>query len=766
FLMHIADDASGDTWITLAGDREAVTGNSFISLALLQKTLTANAGGTFTSLAPNSTGGRTLGDVQISAEFTGGGSNPNLYLEEWQLVGGVYQWVAIPVPANSAFGSTNAAALTGIPYDAFNGTSDSINSFIEVTINISAIYRTTATPCVGSIASMFVMTKSSQAVNADLTDFVAPIQVDLDVNVGAPTAPGATYCVGQPISNLVATGDAGATFKWYSDANLSTLVFTGASFATGVSNASPSVNNYWVTQSLKGCESQATAVTLTVNGNPTANAGTAPAAQCLLQNGNTFSLSGSGTNGTPSWAVQTNANNLSVQITNGNTYSPSVSVSGGSGTVTLRLTVTSGFTPSCGTQTSDVSVTVNPNPTANAGAAPAAQCEQQNGNTFSLDGSGTNGTPSWAVQTNANNLSVQITNGNTYTPSVLVSGGTGSVTLRLTVASNATPSCGNATNDVTVTVNPNPTANAGATPGAQCFQQNGNTFNLSGSGSNGTPSWAVQSNPGNLNVQITNGNTYSPSVLISGNTAGGSVTLRLTVTSNASPSCGTATNDVTLTVNAQVAGPSVTYIPPTCTEKTFKVRVNSPVQGTTYTIDQPDNNVVYPSITFDGVIVTEVVFTNLVVGDGFSVTAESGGCTSSPSDCGSSSTDCSNGSNSISSLNSPNTNNITLGPGATSQAQSMTTIMSQIQSQTKVSAAPNPFNDRVRFVLESAVSGQGSLELYNTLGQKVHTVYQGYVEAGKVLIKEFTVPRSQRGTLIYVFRVGNQRTTGKLIGIK
>jgi hypothetical protein len=83
--------------------------------------------------------------------------------------------------------------------------------------------------------------------------------------------------------------------------------------------------------------------------------------------------------------------------------------------------------------------------------------------------------------------------------------------------------------------------------------------------------------------------------------------------------------------------------------------------------------------------------------------------------------------------------------------------------QTKVLAAPNPFTNRVRFTLTSAVSGMGSLEIYNTMGQKIATVYRGYVEAGKPMNKEYAVQRILRANLIYVFRVGDQKVSGKLL---
>lgn len=83
--------------------------------------------------------------------------------------------------------------------------------------------------------------------------------------------------------------------------------------------------------------------------------------------------------------------------------------------------------------------------------------------------------------------------------------------------------------------------------------------------------------------------------------------------------------------------------------------------------------------------------------------------------------------------------------------------------KTKVLAAPNPFSDRVRFTLISDISGSGSLEIFNTMGQKLAIVYQGYVEAGKPLNREYVIERTLRANVIYVFRVGDQKTTGKLL---
>jgi hypothetical protein len=54
-----------------------------------------------------------------------------------------------------------------------------------------------------------------------------------------------------------------------------------------------------------------------------------------------------------------------------------------------------------------------------------------------------------------------------------------------------------------------------------------------------------------------------------------------------------------------------------------------------------------------------------------------------------------------------------------------------IASDVKVNAVPNPFSDKVKFVVTSPQSGYGTLEVMNMLGQKVKTVYQGHINAGE-----------------------------------
>jgi hypothetical protein len=83
-----------------------------------------------------------------------------------------------------------------------------------------------------------------------------------------------------------------------------------------------------------------------------------------------------------------------------------------------------------------------------------------------------------------------------------------------------------------------------------------------------------------------------------------------------------------------------------------------------------------------------------------------------------------------------------------------------------VIASPNPFSDRIRFNIQSDFSGQGTLEVFNTLGAKIKTVFQGPVVAGQSQTVDFAVPSAQRVNLVYVMTVGNRQTTGKVIKLK
>ncbi|MBL7873564.1 MAG: gliding motility-associated C-terminal domain-containing protein [Cyclobacteriaceae bacterium] len=113
------------------------------------------------------------------------------------------------------------------------------------------------------------------------------------VNVNpVPVAPAITftpntYCVGQAIiSPFVTTPAGGSTYKWYSDAALTTLLVTNATPTNaqlGFSNAAPNTTSVFVTErNSLNCEGPATTITLTVNAIPVAPAVTfTPSSYCV-----------------------------------------------------------------------------------------------------------------------------------------------------------------------------------------------------------------------------------------------------------------------------------------------------------------------------------------------------------------------------------------------------------------------------------------------------------------------------------------------------
>jgi ribosomal protein S26 len=86
------------------------------------------------------------------------------------------------------------------------------------------------------------------------------------------------------------------------------------------------------------------------------------------------------------------------------------------------------------------------------------------------------------------------------------------------------------------------------------------------------------------------------------------------------------------------------------------------------------------------------------------------------------------------------------------------------QNNITVQTIPNPFNDRVKFVITSPEAGNGGLDIYNMTGQKIKTVYTGTIITG-VQTFELSLPTQQVSNLVYVLRVGDKRVTGKILQI-
>lgn len=93
-------------------------------------------------------------------------------------------------------------------------------------------------------------------------------------------------------------------------------------------------------------------------------------------------------------------------------------------------------------------------------------------------------------------------------------------------------------------------------------------------------------------------------------------------------------------------------------------------------------------------------------------------------------------------------------------------VSKAITNKVVVSSYPNPFNDHVKFLIQSDISGQGTLEVYDMSGAKLQVVYNGYIHSGKGQVIDYKVPALYRTNLMYVLRVGGKVVTGKLLNIR
>lgn len=82
----------------------------------------------------------------------------------------------------------------------------------------------------------------------------------------------------------------------------------------------------------------------------------------------------------------------------------------------------------------------------------------------------------------------------------------------------------------------------------------------------------------------------------------------------------------------------------------------------------------------------------------------------------------------------------------------------------QVTVFPNPYSDHLKFMIQSPVSGQGTLDIYNLPGQKIH-VFSGSFYAGELKTIDYHVPVQFRKSLFYILKIGNQQVSGKVINL-
>ncbi len=198
------------------------------------------------------------------------------------------------------------------------------------------------------------------------------------------------------------------------------------------------------------CAADADNMTLTITPLPTGNTGGNGE---VCEDQNTYTISGaSHTNGNVTWSSPSggtfNDNTLDNPV-----YTLSAADKA-SGSVVLTMTVTSGG--SCAPAVETMTLTITPLPTANAGADDEI-CEDQISYTVS-GATATNGSINWSTSGDGSFLDATALNP-VYTMGP-TDKTTGSVTLTIMVSSPG--SCGPAVDNMTLSITPEPTANAGS----------------------------------------------------------------------------------------------------------------------------------------------------------------------------------------------------------------------------------------------------------------------------------------------------------------
>ncbi|MBI5218029.1 MAG: gliding motility-associated C-terminal domain-containing protein [Bacteroidia bacterium] len=385
---------------------------------------------------------------------------------------------------------------------------------------------------------------------------------------GAPPSPtagsNATYCQGAPLSNLWASALSGGSIRWYSDPSLNTQIGSGNTL-TPFNTVGTS--SYYVTETVSGCESAPSLVTVTINPIPVASAN--PPSQTICSGGNTgISLSSSVTNTNFSWTIA-QAGVTGGYASNGTFISQTLTSLTGQGTAVYTITPTAN---GCTGSAINATIIVNPIPT--VVATPAAQTICSGTSTsISLSSSVSSTGYSWTVVQGGVTGGFD-SNGPLISQTLVTTAfSQGSAVYTITPSAN---SCNGSPINVTVTVNPLPDIFATPPSSTICSGTSTNiTLNSSVSGTGFT--WTVnQSNV--AGAFAGNGNNITQTLNNSGTSTG---TATYTVTPSAG-SCNGSPLDVVVTVNPipdVIASPASQTI---CTYGNTNINLSSNVTGTTF----------------------------------------------------------------------------------------------------------------------------------------------------------------------------------------
>lgn len=224
--------------------------------------ITGAAGGTF-SFNPVATDGAT---IDPATGVISGGVTGTTYTIQYTVSGSCtassvqqVSFNAVPAAPSAGNNATYCSAETFAPMTATAAAGGTLRWYDNAALTSQVGTGTSVIPANVNGTTTYYVTETVNGCQS------LPATVDITVNP-SPAAPSAgnsiTYCKGDSIAVLTATGLSGSTFTWYEDAALT------IQYATG-STAKPlntlGAKTYYVTQTGNGCESAAASVTITIN---------------------------------------------------------------------------------------------------------------------------------------------------------------------------------------------------------------------------------------------------------------------------------------------------------------------------------------------------------------------------------------------------------------------------------------------------------------------------------------------------------------------
>ncbi|BDC98443.1 gliding motility-associated C-terminal domain-containing protein [Persicobacter psychrovividus] len=354
---------------------------------------------------------------------------------------------------------------------------------------------------------------------------------DASVVPDAPTGDSKNICQGDAIPTLTAAGDAGNVIRWYDDASRTNLLHTGASYLPGVDNSIITTHTYYVDQTNETtrCVSNLAPISLSINIEPTITLVTGPYVGCDNYDLQTAIDDFEGSNTYTYYDGDPDAGGTAIAstVTTDGTYW--IKAENGSCEVTKSLTVA-----------------IDETPTADAGD-PGQICQLDvSGGSFAFTTANMTGAGATAVWSTTDGAGTFNAYDNTNPASAVYNFDVAdalksSLTFTLTVSS-PNGACTPVTSNVTVQINETPVVDAGSDD-TICSSESA-TLSATFSGGATGVTWTTNGTGSFADATAAN-TTYTPS---SDDILNGSVVL--TATTNANGSCGSVSDDLTLSIEA------------------------------------------------------------------------------------------------------------------------------------------------------------------------------------------------------------------------